>query len=100
MIDNDRKLLLKVMSRQAKINKTFPYSLLAIVLPEKQLLEFISVFGGTTFTVPTLKQLAILTRVCAIYEMGGYEKAEKLGKGVTKGVNRETYDRYVAKFNS
>jgi hypothetical protein len=95
----DKKLILKVMARQSKIQKNFPYSMLGIVLPQKNLLEFISVFGGMTIKVPTLEEITCLTKACAIYELGGYEKAEIICKELTNGISKKRYTAIVAKFN-
>lgn len=99
MTENEQSLLLKVLARQTKINGQFPYSLLGVVLPPKYLLEFISVFGGSTFTVPTLGEVNKLVKACAIYELGGYDKSKILCKGITDGITRNEYNTTVAKFD-
>ena len=93
MISKMPKTLIDVLKHLYKVADDFPYSLLALVMDQRTLFDFIRVFGGQTLYIPTLKEFTQLVQFCIVEEVGDYDTAVATNKEVLSGFTKARYNR-------
>lgn len=96
----NKEVLVNVLERLYKAKDAFPYSALVLILKPNDLFNFLDIFGGTTFTVPTKEEMIRLIQVCLVEEYESFEEAKAANPEVLHGLSKKQYDRIFAKLNS